>query len=459
MDALPKKILIVDDDIGFCNLLRRMLQLEGYDVFTAFDMRSATDLLKKNDIDTVLLDVMLPDGNGTIFTGNIKHQFPAVRVIILTGLADIAGCVQAIKNGANDYIIKGDDFAKIILAIKEAVDFDATAIAGVTIENLKKITHGPTGFNVIIGSSTPILKAKELAEKIAGTNASVLLCGETGTGKELFAKAIHNSSERRSNPFVAVNCSALAKDLLESELFGHEAGAFTGAHKEKKGMIEEADGGTLFLDEIGEMNVDLQAKLLRVLETQEFLKVGGTVIHKINIRIISATNKDLQIEIAEGRFREDLFYRLNVFTITLPSLKERGSDVVLLAGYFIKIFAQKLGKNIQGMTEQFKMHLTGYQWKGNIRELKNIIERAVILAPASILSEDLLPPQILSPVHLNSDKNSSPYDLSVFERLHIQKVLTSTRWNKSEAARLLNISVSTLYRKIEDYMLSHEENN
>jgi len=285
----------------------------------------------------------------------------------------------------------------------------------------------------------------------------VLLLGETGTGKELFAKAIHNTSPVRNNPFVAINCAAFSRTLLESELFGYKAGAFTGASKDKRGLIEEADGGTLFLDEIGELHVDMQVKLLRVLETSEFIKVGGTQTKKVSIRLISATNKDLAVETEKGNFREDLLYRLNVFSIKLPPLRERDGDVILLAEYFIKLFSQKLGKHIKGMSDEFAGQLQNYEWKGNIRELKNIIERAVILSQEKILSVDLLPYEIQSARYIVAGKTNSQYDLIVFERLHIQKVLMTAHWNKTEAARLLNISISTLYRKIEDYMLTPME--
>jgi len=288
---------------------------------------------------------------------------------------------------------------------------------------------------------------------VAPTDATVLLTGETGTGKEVFSQAIHNSSKRSGKSFLALNCSAFSKELLESEIFGHKAGAFTGATKDKKGLIEEANNGTLFLDEIGEMHFDLQSKLLRVLETNEFIKVGDTKPTRVNVRIIAATNRELKDEIREGKFREDLFYRLDVFTIRLPSLRERKEDIPLLANYFLKIFAERTNKRITGMNKEFIKRLQQQEWKGNIRELKNSIERAVIVADGFELRVEELPFE-LQAANFGS---SSSFDLADIERSHIQKVLQHTRGNKTKAAELLGIGLTTLYRKLEEYKISSEE--
>ncbi|HTI12593.1 MAG TPA: sigma-54 dependent transcriptional regulator, partial [Puia sp.] len=276
-----------------------------------------------------------------------------------------------------------------------------------------------------------------------------------GTGKEVFAQAIHQASKREGKPFMALNCSAFSKELLESELFGHKAGAFTGATKDKRGLIEEANLGTLFLDEIGEMHIDLQAKLLRVLESSEFIKVGDTKTTRVNVRIITATNRDLQGEVNEGKFREDLFYRLNVFTISLPPLRSRKKDIPLIAEYYLRLFAGKSNKHVEGMSKEFLDHLQQHSWKGNIRELKNIIERAVILADNPQLEVDNLPAD-LQVASFNTNGPLSAFDLASVEKLHIQRVLNYTKGNKTEAARLLNIGLTTLYRKIDEYRLSHE---
>jgi len=292
-----------------------------------------------------------------------------------------------------------------------------------------------------------------MARKVAPTEATVLLLGETGTGKEVFAHAIHHGSKRSKKPFVALNVSSFSMDLLESELFGHVAGAFTSAIKDKKGLMEEADGGTLFLDEIGEMPFDLQAKLLRVLETGEFFKVGSTKPTKVSIRFITATNKDLGKETSEGKFREDLFYRLNIFTIALPSLRERKEDIPLLANHFIQFYAAKTNSLVTGMNKTFLNRLLSNEWIGNIRELKNVIERAVILSNTAELSVSSLPLDFLTSKHQGRDHALSAFELSSMEKLHIQRVLNYTKGNKGMAARLLHIGLTTLYRKMAEYEL------
>jgi len=320
------------------------------------------------------------------------------------------------------------------------------------IERLEQQVGKKYGFESILGESAIITEAISLAKKVAPTNATVLLLGETGTGKEVFAQAIHNGSKRAGNPFMALNCSAFGKELLESEIFGHKAGAFTGATKDKKGLIEEASTGTLFLDEIGEMNIDLQSKLLRVLETNEFIKVGDTKSTKINVRVIAATNRNLENDVKEGKFREDLFYRINVFTITLPALRERKKDIPVLAAHFLTLFSQKANTQINSMSSEFIERLQQHDWKGNIRELKNIMERAVILATGPQLSVDSLPIELQLINY--KPQNLSAFDLASVEKLHIQRVLNHTRGNKTETAKLLNIGLTTLYRKIEEYGLT-----
>jgi len=310
-------------------------------------------------------------------------------------------------------------------------------------------------FDAILGNSPLIAAAIALARRVAPTDATVLLLGETGTGKEVFAQAIHHASKRVAKPFMALNCSAFSKELLESELFGHKAGAFTGASKDKRGLIEEANLGTLFLDEIGEMHIDLQAKLLRVLESSEFIKVGDIKSTRVDVRIIAATNRDLQQVVEQGGFRDDLYYRLNVFTIPLPALRDRKKDIPLIADHYLHFFSRKGGKRIEGISKDFLDHLQQHEWKGNIRELKNIIERAVILADGPMLTVQNLPSE-LQITGLRAGGPLSAFDLASVEKLHIQRVLNHTRGNKTEAARLLNIGLTTLYRKIEEYKLSYD---
>ena len=451
---MQQRILIIDKDVKFSNLLARMLSLEGYIISRAFDINTSLEILNEQHIDIVLLDTVFKDGESpyTYNTKHIKDKYPNTHIIILSAYPDIRDCVQSIKNGAKDYIVKDNDITKLLPLLNELFSRPGPAID--THSNKEKKKEGLLfGFHNIIGNSEAIQEAISLAQKVATTSATILLQGETGTGKELFANAIHSTSSRKNKPFIALNCSSLGKDLLESELFGYRAGAFTGAVKDKKGILEEVNGGTLFLDEIGELGMDVQAKLLRVLESGEYMKVGDSKTGKVDIRLISATHKDLAVEVKEKRFREDLFYRLNIFSIILPPLRERKHDILLLANYFIKLFSQKLDKHIVGMTKEYETLLLNYYWKGNIRELKNIIERSVILSNEIVLSEDILPYEILSYLPSATGVGTS-YSLSVFEKLHIHRVLTTSKWNKVEAARLLKISVSTLYRKIEDYMLS-----
>jgi DNA-binding NtrC family response regulator len=443
-------ILIVDDEEKLRSLLKRIISLEGFTIYEAANLKAANKILDKESIDVLLCDVKLPDGNGVSFVQETKKKFPLLEIILLTAYGNIADGVQAMKYGAFDYITKGDDNDKIIPLLNNALQ---------KVQLQKKIQQLETevgkkySFKNILGESPLIKEAIELSEKVAPTDTTVLLLGETGTGKEVFAQAIHNGSSRSGKAFLALNCSAFNSELLESEIFGHKAGAFTSAMKDKKGLIEEADGGTLFLDEIGEMHVDLQSKLLRVLETNEFIKVGDTKLIRVDVRIIAATNRDLQQEIIDGKFRNDLFYRLNVFTIELPALRDRKKDIPLLAEHFMKIYSAKSKKRIESISKDFIEHLQQHDWKGNIRELKNIIERAVILSNSSQLTVDSLPLELQTTNY--KPHTLSAFDLASVEKLHIQRVLNHTKGNKSEAAKLLNIGLTTLYRKIEEYNLQN----
>lgn len=439
------QILVIDDEDPIRNLLARMIELEGYKVWKASDCQSALKLLKAQPFDVVLCDVFLPDGNGVDFIREIKKYRPDAEVILLTAHGNIPDGVQAIKNGAFDYITKGDDNRKIIPTISRAVD---------EVEKKKGKVAPPVSysFESIIGSSNGLKQAVALARKVADTDVPVLLTGETGTGKEVFSHAIHYASPRSQYPIMAINCSAFSKDLLESELFGYKAGAFTGAMKDKPGLFEVANHGTVFLDEIGEMAFDLQARLLRVLETGEYIKVGDTKPTKVDVRIISATNRDLKKEIENGQFREDLYFRLSVFQIHLPPLRERKEDIEILAETFLKRFSAKLKKEIKGMTFKVVDILKGAEWRGNIRELKNVMERSAIVCDEEVTVQDL--PIDLQCAGMYEEQGKEEFELAVIEQKHITKVLQYTRGNKTEAARLLKIGLATLYRKIEAYHIS-----
>ena len=443
------KILVVDDEVQIRTLLSRMLELEGYEVCQAGDCRTALKQLEFQSPDVVLCDVFLPDGNGVDLVSSVKKTAPNVEIILLTAHGNIPDGVQAIKNGAFDYITKGDDNNKIIPLVSRAVE---KARMNVRLEKLEKKVGHTYSFDSVLGDSKALKDAVSLAQKVSGTDVPVLLTGETGTGKEVFAQAIHYNSKRAKQNFVAVNCSSFSKELLESEMFGHKAGSFTGALKDKKGLFEEADNGTIFLDEIGEMAFELQAKLLRILETGEYIKIGDTKPTRVNVRVVAATNRNLPEEITAGRFREDLFYRLSVFQIHLPPLRERAGDVRILAKAFVKDFSVRLARPVTEITPAFLEALEQQPWKGNIRELRNVIERSLIVCESERLDVADLPLDIQNTHYEQSDETTpGSFELSAMERRHIARVLEYTKGNKTEAAHLLKIGLTTLYRKIEEY--------
>ena len=441
-------ILIIDDEPIIRKLLARMMELEGYEVFQAADRASGLKLLTAKTPQLVLCDVFLPDGNGVEMVKEIKELQPETEVILLTAHGNIPDGVQAIKNGAFDYITKGDDNNKIIPIISRAMEkINSRPVqpSGSTVVPVRE-----SAFDTVLGHSRGLQQVIQLARKVAVTDVPVLLTGETGTGKEVFAQAIHNGSARAKQPFVAINCSAFSKELLESEIFGHKAGAFTGALKDKKGLFEEANHGTIFLDEIGEMAYGLQAKLLRVLETGEYIKVGDTKPTKIDVRIVSATNRNLKEEIANSNFREDLYFRLSVFHLHLPPLRERREDIPELAAAFLKFFAAKMGKQVKGFAADCQAWMQSYAWPGNVRELRNVIERALIICDDYITLDDM-PLDFRSSTLSGSAAAGDDFELAEAEHRHIQRVLQYTKGNKAEAARLLKIGLTTLYRKIEEY--------
>jgi two-component system, NtrC family, response regulator len=438
-------ILLIDDEEGLRKLLARIIGLEGFKVEEAGTLKAGYDILKRREIDVILCDVKLPDGNGVDFVKEAKAKYPLVEIILLTAYGNISDGVQAIKNGSFDYITKGNDNDRVIPLLHQAMG----KVVAQKTSAIKIWDKGAYNFEDIIGSSQTIKQTIALAKKIAPTDTNVLLLGETGTGKEIFANAIHSGSKRSEKPFIAINCSAFAKDLLESELFGHKAGAYTGATRDKKGLIELADEGTLFLDEIGEMNVDLQAKILRVIENGEFIKLGDIKTTRVNIRIIAATNRDLAESIKNGEFREDLYYRLNVFAIHLPSLRERVDDIPDLANYFLSIYCRKVDKQLQISKEVLAL-FRQYSWHGNIRELRNVLERASILSDCI----EILPEHLPFEIQRQDSANAENLSLASVEKQHIQKVLQHTKGNKTKTAEYLGIGLTTLYRKMEEYRIS-----
>jgi two-component system NtrC family response regulator len=446
-------ILLIDNEEQHRLLLSGILRQEGYEVFEAVTAKRACQLLEQEkDIQLVITDVKLPDENGMQLLEKIRKTYPLTEVIVMTKYGTIYGGVQAMKIGAFDYIIKDDgerEVNQVIVTVDHAME--KAKMQG-KIALLEKRLDERYGFDNILGLSPALRETIRLSKKVAPTDSTVLLEGETGVGKELFAHAIHYASNRKHKPFVAINCSAFARDLLESEMFGYKKGAFTGATEDKKGLFEAAHGGTLFLDEIGEMNPDLQAKLLRALETQTFNRVGDTKPVKVDVRIIAATNRNLKQESEEEDFRFDLYYRLSVFKIEIPPLRERREDIMLFANHFLNIYSIKSKKRLQGMDEEFMKKLNSYEWKGNIRELKNIMERAVILAEGPVLTVDLLPQEMRS-WEPSGRGSKEVFSLDRLEKEHIQKVLSLVNGNRSKAAEILDIGIATLYRKLNEYQL------
>ncbi|MEJ8800711.1 sigma-54-dependent transcriptional regulator [Pontibacter sp. H249] len=445
-------LLLIDDENNLRQVLARVLELEGYQVLQAKNAREGFELLENHaeEVEVVLSDVKLPDDHGLNILRKIKEKYPLPEVILMTAFGTIQDGVSAMKQGAFDYLTKGDSDEQLIVTVARAAD---KARLRKRVAELEKQVEAKFTLDTIIGHTAALKQAKELTIRVAATDSTVLLEGETGVGKELFAQAIHSASPRRSKPFVAVNCSAFPKDLLESEIFGYKKGAFTGAMADKKGLFEEANGGTIFLDEIGEMPPELQAKFLRVLETQTFTKLGDTKPIKVNVRIVAATNRDLQAEAEADHFRPDLYYRLSVFKIRVPTLRERQEDIPLLAQHFLQQYNAKMNRRLQGMSEEFIQKLKSYPWKGNIRELKNVMERAVILADTDTLTPEHLPSEFWSAAP-SLEAAESDTALSTVERGHILKVLEQSGGNKTEAARRLHIGLTTLYRKLQEYGLN-----
>ncbi|WP_233138147.1 sigma-54 dependent transcriptional regulator [Mucilaginibacter sp. MD40] len=438
-------ILIIEDEGKFRDLLSRIIENEEFNVFKAPNAAAGLKLLGENEIAVVISDVKLPDANGVELVKKIKDRFEKVEVVVLTAFGSIKDCVKAVKNGAFDYIMKGDDNARIVPIVKSAAE---KARLGMQVKALRKHIPHEYSFDYIIGNSPVTKQAVAMAQQVADTDTTVLLLGETGTGKEVFAQALHKASARRDKPFVAVNCSSFSGDLLKSELFGHVAGSFTGALKDKKGLFEEADGGTLFLDEIGEMNIELQAQLLRVLENGVFNRVGEARTTRVNTRIVAATNRKLKSEAINGKFRLDLYYRLAVYTIPLPPLRKRSDDIQALAGHFALVFAKQFNKPVPAINPELLKCLREHQWPGNIRELRNLMERLLIINCGEDLTIASLPADFFEDTFA---EQGDSFDLSDLETRYIRRALHQANGNKREAAQMLGISLSTLYRKMEEY--------
>lgn len=442
------KVLIIDDEEKLRQLLSRIIELEGYQVYQASNGKEGLrNLDLEKDVHLAIVDVRLPDIHGIQLLEKIKNDHPLCEVILLTAYGTIHDGVEAMKRGAFDYLTKGDDNDQILVTVERAVEKARMKQRILDLENKLEVRYN---FDKITGRSPLIREAIDLAKRVAVSNLSVLLQGETGTGKELFAQSIHHASSRKNHPFVAVNCSAFPRDLLESEIFGYKKGAFTGAINDKKGLFEEANTGTLFLDEVGEMSLELQSRLLRFLEDGQFTRLGDPNPRKVDVRIIAASNRDLEKECETERFRLDLYYRLSAFRIVIPPLRDRREDIPELAEYFMNYYSAQIKKKIVSMDAAFMQTLMNNLWMGNVRELRNVIERAIILADGEVLTAGLLPEMTSRPGIHNTVEHESMDDV---ERDHIKRILILTNGNKTLAAKKLGIGLTTLYRKIELYQL------
>ena len=453
------KVLIIDDENQLRGLLARIIGLEGYEVIQADSCKAGLKQVEQQNPDVIICDVRLPDGSGVDLITEMKRLGPLTEIILLTVHGNIPDGVQAIKNGAFDYITKGDDNNKIIPLISRAVE---KAKMNVRLEKLEKKVGQMYSFDSILGESKALKEAVLLAQKVSVTDVPVLLTGETGTGKELFAQSIHNSSPRKNHPFVAINCSALPENLLESELFGYVEGAFTGASKGgKMGFFELAHKGTIFLDEIGDVSPNLQSRLLRVLQEREVVRLGSDTVIPVDVRVISATNKNLKEEVANGRFRQDLLYRLDVLELNLPPLRNREQDALFLLSQLISYEHERTGCILTGLSEEGASLITQYPWPGNIREMRNFCQRLSILTqnplatPADILK--VLPDAAaaLTPNGPKKTDRSTPGDAPVYslydEREEILKALYTFHNSRTKTAEFLGIDKSTLWRKMKKY--------
>jgi len=449
-------VLIVDDEKNIREGLGTALEMDGYDVRLAADGKEAMSIINSTEMDLVITDLKMPGVSGEELLKYISSSYPTVPVIILTGHGTIESAVKAMRDGAYDFLTKPVNLDRLSLLVKRALANRELSLQHRALQDELETLNRKNTYSRIIGKSSQMRKVMNLVEQVAQTKASVLITGESGVGKELVADAIHNLSSRRDKPFIKVHCAALTESLLESELFGHEKGAFTGAIARKRGRFELAHTGTIFLDEIGEINQTVQIKILRVLQEKKFERVGGEETIEVDVRVISATNRDLKEEIEKGTFREDLYYRLNVVNIHVPPLRERKEDIPLLATAFLKEFAEENGKNIEGIDPKARLALYSYSWPGNIRELRNCIESAVVMAKSNIITLDDLPPTINSASDGDCIKITMGTTLSEAEKEIIRCTLNHEKGNKSRTAEILGIGRKTLHRKLQEYGLATE---
>ncbi len=438
-------ILVVDDEKNILKVVSMTLKDSGFDVDTARSAEEAVDKFRQRSFDLMVTDIKLPGRSGVELLTQIKAEQPDVPVIVITAFGTIENAVEAMKKGAFNYLTKPVNPDELITVVREALEkFDLKREnAALKAELRQKYT-----FSNIVGKSVAMQEVFDTVRMVSKTQSSVLIAGESGTGKELVARAIHFDSDRAGGPFVTVDCATIPAEIMESELFGHEKGAFTGAHEKKTGLLEHADNGTVFLDEIGDLDLNLQKKLLRFLQEREILRVGGSGRIKLNVRIVAATNRDLELEVKEKRFRDDLYYRLNVVTLRMPALRERKDDIPLLAHSFLEKLNRTEGKLIKGFEDNVMDALVAYSWPGNVRELENVIERAYILCPNIAITRNYLPSKLLE---AGAEREAfNEMNLVETEKRLIVKALNGTSWNQSKAAELLGITRKQLRTKMKN---------
>jgi two-component system, NtrC family, response regulator HydG len=452
----PLRVLIIDDYAPHAEAVAETLQLAGYECSIATSGSEGARKIEHGEFDVILTDLRMEDTDGLAIVRKARQELPDAEVMVITGHGDVKTAVEAIKQGASNYLTKPVDTAELRAILERVAQRLRLARAH---RELKRQLDEKFGFEGVIGNSPRMNEVIAKLKAVAPTSATVLILGETGTGKELVAQAIHNNSPRKDKRFAAKNCTALNENLLDDELFGHEQGAYTGADRARKGLFEYANGGTIFLDEIGDMPMTLQAKLLRVLETQEVLRIGSNEPIKVNVRVVSATHRDLEAAVREGKFRQDLYFRLKVVTIRLPPLRERREDIPLLAAHFIKEFTRRHGKQVSGIAEPLRRLMAAYDWPGNVRELRNEIESMVVQDQDGVLNVDDLQEEsglrrLQAPTnHVAGPANLVGRPLTEVERYYIEQALELTRGNREEAARMLGIGERTLYRVIQDWKL------
>lgn len=452
---MPGKILVVDDEESMCNFLEIMLRKEGYEVDTSLDGQKAVNDICRGDYDLVITDLMMPEMSGLELLAEVKSRKKSQNFIVMTAFASVESAIEAMKNGASEYITKPFKIDEIKLIIEKSMSHHQIVREN---KNLKKRLAQAQGLDGFIGISEPVRKLKELVTQVAQVDSTILLRGESGTGKDLLTKAIHTISDRSKGPLISINCAAIPETLLESELFGHSRGSFTGAIKDKIGLFKAADGGTFFLDEIGDTSLTIQVKLLRVIEEKKITPIGETKEISVDVRLICATNANLEEMVKDGRFRSDLFYRLNVIPINIPPLRERAEDIPVLIDFFISKFCKRHNLPKKEVPVEVYNRLAQYGWPGNVRELENTIERAILLSNSNTLTLESFPESIAlgrQESLIEATDHKTP-NLESIEKAYIHWILDQSDGNKSKAARTLGIDASTLYRKLDKYRIGQK---